>query len=415
MLPPMPTSPGFASTELAELLAEAAALESRLEKGELPGEALRRMSMRPSGQVPAPVPVPPMPPMPEATAPIKPLKPQRSFRNPLTRSRSDRRAAVPERPAAVASSSTGNLLSSSGTVEMEGQEVPLPVLSQQRSLVDSPTNSVPPTPPPKSPGYTAAAAAGGGAKYFSSLRRLASTSKSLGPANSSARGSVSTSSELSSEDSMPVATPPDEHPISPASSSAVVWPTLTTKKSGGSIGRSAASFAGRMFSRSRTKSSASTVSSMDGHSHTSSPPPPMPQSASASPSPPALRLDSTPFFIPPIETEHQFPTDDTPTTAMPRSPPMRPPHLVLTPSGPTSGESLLPYLQADPVESRPTSWMSTMSSGTSSSVAQSPLFDKAIFDAFPSVPNMPNASSYRGGGELLGQLAERHQRVDPLL
>ncbi|KAJ7033306.1 hypothetical protein C8F04DRAFT_1261117 [Mycena alexandri] len=43
-LPPMPTSPGYASGELAHLLAEAADLEIRLERGELPGEALRRLS-----------------------------------------------------------------------------------------------------------------------------------------------------------------------------------------------------------------------------------------------------------------------------------------------------------------------------------------------------------------------------------
>ncbi|KAJ7159821.1 hypothetical protein C8R43DRAFT_345581 [Mycena crocata] len=418
-LPPMPLSPGFASGELAELLAQAASLEQRLEKGELPGEALRRMSMRPgpsnasASQAPPPA-VPPIPTPAGAT-----VKSQRSFRNPLTRSRSERRPKAQrdrEEGHPVASSSMGNLLAmqiapsahadplppSLGWSKSSTQLVPLEVIPL------SPTNSdVPPTPPPKSPGF------GGGTRYFSSLRRLASTTRALNsPGAPGARGSVSTSSELSSEDSMGLATPPDDAAaVNPATGSAVTWPSLSSKKSVGSIGRGAATLAGKMWHRTRSKSSTSTVSSIEA-----SPPPPLP--IPALPSPPVLKLDQTPFIIPPIQTSlygqdsSETPTNRTPNggphsalssatptaskpTQLPKSKsytaPTRPPHLTLNSSASSPG-ALLPVPNTAP-ESRPISWTS-VSSGGSSSVATSPMFDKAIFDAFPSVPEMPLPQSH---------------------
>ncbi|KAJ7736750.1 hypothetical protein DFH07DRAFT_97507 [Mycena maculata] len=268
---------------------------------------------------------------------------------------------------------------------------------------------------------------------------------------------------------MGLATPPDDTHDAPAGG--VVWPTLNSKKSVGSIGRNAASLAGRMFHRTRSKSSTSTLSSVEA----SSPPPPMP--VPAMPSPPALKLDSTPFVIPPIQTSlhgedpGDSPTSSTPigdpfvsqsitpSTAKPKSslPHTRPPNLVLTTST-SPPAALLPLPKTAP-ETRPASWMSVssdVSSGGSSSVAQSPLFDKAIFDAFPSVPQMPpphtHTQSYAhagasalsagpvrplpvspagamtspppayseyalGGGAglpLLGRLAETQRRVNPL-
>ncbi|KAJ7864410.1 hypothetical protein B0H13DRAFT_2069234 [Mycena leptocephala] len=445
----MPLSPGFASPELAELLAEAAALEQRLEKGELPGEALRRRSMRappPSANASSSstsASPPPVPQMPHAHAPGQghpagtALRPQRasSFRNPLnplTRSRSDRRAKATRDAAegrSPASSSMGNLLAVQDAVNADAgnshsepgtgqtRSIPAPLVRSMSSshqllatVPASPAASamseVPPTPPPKSPNA--------GTRYFSSLsslRRLASASRGL----AGERGSVSTGSEMSSEDSMGLPTPPDDHGLvhhastsprgSPQSSpqpphASIAWPSLASKKSVGSLGRGAASLAGKMWHRSRSKSSASTVSS---RSEASSPPPALP--VPALPAPPVLKLDSTPFVIPPITTSYDLDHDpsDSPTSSTPIADPFSSlstvvpasasmpalKHTKSTPQRPPASApaSMLPVPKTAP-ESRPASWQSVSSTG-SSSLATSPLFDKAIFDAFPSVPDMP--------------------------
>ncbi|KAJ7764789.1 hypothetical protein B0H16DRAFT_1525751 [Mycena metata] len=487
----MPTSPGYASGELAQLLAEAADLEIRLERGELPGEALRRLSMRPpprSGGVNT-ADAPPVPALPAGVQSQSQsqsqgqeqgasLKPQRSFRNPLGRSRSERRTKSKEEGRPAASASVGNLLEMQGEIqsgsghngdaspsytEMGGEMSsgyaaeksgyakadksaygagdksgyyvanPTPLSPPPRySFAHSsshphahshfggeqlmpvppspaPTDDIPPTPPPKSPGF------GGGTRYFSSLRRLASTSRSLAPGATSpgARGSVatslvtSTSSELSSEDSMGLATPPDDTSSVHTAGGSVAWPSLGSKKSVGSFGRGAASLAGKMWSRSRSKSS-STVNSIEAPS----PPPPLP--VPTLPSPPMLNLESTPFVTLPTQTtgHPDSPTSITPianpshslsrpgTSATPTIPLVkaksynapRPPNLILTNSNGSSGPPtlLLPLPNTAP-QDRPASWLS-VSSG-SSSMAASPLFDKAIFDAFPSVPPMPTSQS----------------------
>ncbi|KAF7306897.1 hypothetical protein MIND_00482200 [Mycena indigotica] len=370
-LPPTPMSPGYASGDLAELLAEAAALEQRLERGELPAEALRRLSRlsaRPPPKFSAPPPplVTPLP-VHQQQQNVAPLKPLRSIRNPLGRSRSDRRPRDDQDSRPIASASMGNLLS----------ETP----DQVVILRTSTSSDIPPTPPPKSPG----------ARYFSSLRRLASTSRSLNVATT--RGSVSTStgSEFSSEDSMGLQTPPDDHQaaLSPTpSTKGIVWPSLKSKKSAGSLGKSAASLAGKMWPRSRSKSSTSTTSSVD----TAPSPPPVP--VPPLPSPPALRLEPLPpsFAPPPHDADVITPVSHPPNTSLPvqRMPSGRPPNLILhTANGSTHDASsgFLPAPQTAP-ESKRSSWMSVSSAG-SSSIATSPLFDQAIFDAFPSVPEMP--------------------------
>ncbi|KAK7055304.1 hypothetical protein R3P38DRAFT_2600206 [Favolaschia claudopus] len=451
-LPPMPPetpmSPGYASSELADLLASTAALEARLERGELPGEALRRLSMRPQPQSSLNAASrPPMPPVPQGigkdTAEV--LRPLRSSslkkQTSLSRSRSERRKERNKEEKRVgASSSMGNLLqmqdalaSSPTPPSAMTVSTSMPTLTRAGSsnlllspIPPSPSPSsiseVPPTPPPKSPG----------AKYFSSLRRLASTTRAMPQMG---RPSVS-----SSEDSTSVSTPADGHEVlninglasplgrvsrstSPQSNvsphgsphiGGVAWPALSSKKSAGSLGKSAASFAGKLWSRTRSKSSTSTVSSLSNEG-ASSPPPPMPVSIPPLASPPILNLDAgssykTPFAIPPIRTSSyerdtvpDSPSNTTPianplpsrlpstapdTLARTKSHPaphQRPPALVLTASNSTPS-SLLPVPKTAP-QSRPASWTS-LSSGESS-VAQSPLFDKAIFDAFPSVPQMP--------------------------
>ncbi|KAF7305121.1 hypothetical protein MKEN_01227300 [Mycena kentingensis (nom. inval.)] len=385
-LPPTPLSPGYASGDLAELLAEAAALERRLERGELPAEALRRlsrMSMRPPPKFVAPPP-PAFTPladhqMQQNVAPLNikaQRQAQRSIRNPLGRSRSARKAREDVQAARLpASSSTSDLLESTTSISPD----------QVVILRTSSSSDIPPTPPPKSPG----------AKYFSSLRRLASTSRSLTVA--SPRPSAA-GSEISSEDSLGVQTPSDDHAAALSSSPSmkspsITWPSLKPKKSGSSLG----SIAGKMWSRTRSKSSTSTASSLDmAHS------PPQPVPVPALPAPPVLRLDPITHSSPLIPDDTDItpiahPADIALPPSLTASKPAksfsapRPPNLIIhsangsisqTPA-PALGDGLLPVPKTAP-ERRRDSWVSS-SSGTSSALP-SPLFDKSIFDAFPPVP-----------------------------
>jgi hypothetical protein len=108
---------------------------------------------------------------------------------------------------------------------------------------------------------------------FASFRRLGSLSRSSKDGNGLVRHSTSMSSEISSDDSAPAVTPPDHStefsalatPVSEfgqmgnGTGNGIVWPSLSPKKSTGSISR-AASFAGKIWSRARTKSGGSTFS-----------------------------------------------------------------------------------------------------------------------------------------------------------
>jgi len=108
---------------------------------------------------------------------------------------------------------------------------------------------------------------------FASFRRLGSLTRSSKDGNGPARYSTSMSSEVSSDDSAPVVTPPDHSmefsalatPVSEfgqmgnGSGSGMSWPSLSPKKSTGSLSR-AASFAEKIWSRARTKSGGSTFS-----------------------------------------------------------------------------------------------------------------------------------------------------------
>ncbi|KAF8197618.1 hypothetical protein BJ912DRAFT_954036 [Pholiota molesta] len=249
---------------------------------------------------------------------------------------------------------------------------------------------------------------------FASFRRLGSvTARPNTIHGHSNRYSVSTSSE----DSAPVITPPDthlefgssKHPTvgefgqMPANGSTTSFPTLSPKKSSTSIGR-AASFAERVFSRSRKQSNVSilsatsemTVSTIDR----------IPEDA---PSLPVLSigpLPSTSYLLYQIRLHCQTkvlhpPKRSTSLARSSRLPPlpteMVPPLPTITPSafffttadaGDVSGNSLrTPHATADDV--RPTSWTSMSSAGS----LPSPLFDTSLFDAFPSVPEMTPALS----------------------
>ncbi|KAL0057255.1 hypothetical protein AAF712_016107, partial [Marasmius tenuissimus] len=278
--------------------------------------------------------------------------------------------------------------------------------STTSSGMDS-SDDVPPTPPPKSPSTS-----GAGSKYLSSIRRFASSSSRSGAYPP--RHSVSTSSD----DSVTVVTPPDYSPdftgtrtmletrtrtrsgsrsgkriligdvgpgeeedrasvVSGSGSNGgggggsggmgLQWPSKSPRKgsSGGGMSR-AASFAEKMFSRGRTKSSASSASSYDTDGYdgidppkvsTSMLSPALPDVGSRSPSLHELILsEPLPLSIPEMNEPHQ----------------------------PHSSHS-----QTTPILARPPSWISTTSStgtGGTDSSAYSRLFDKDFFDSFPAVP-----------------------------
>ncbi|KAF9053150.1 hypothetical protein BJ165DRAFT_842088 [Panaeolus papilionaceus] len=274
----------------------------------------------------------------------------------------------------------------------------------------------PPEVPPKSPKS---------AGRFASFKRLGSISRSIQGSSNSGRHSNS-----SSEDSAPVAVTPPEglNEFGMNDHLGHNFPSLSPKKSGGSIGR-ATSFAEKMWSRTRTKSSGSTLSaaSVDstGSRTTSIGPPP-------------------PFELPPLpgmsnssnvsikskSSSSKMSTKSDETSRLVSRPPTRSTslkHPMELPPIPDSG-SLIPPLPTITATSfddtfssnvldisrgsmdlnrdsmlglpsdskRPSSWTSVSSAGS----LPSPLFDNALFDAFPSVPgNVPApVSAYEGNG-----------------
>jgi len=242
------------------------------------------------------------------------------------------------------------------------------------------SDDIPPTPPPKSPS----------AKYLSSFRRFAST-RSHG--NGVSRHSVSMSSEISSsDDSVAVQTPPDNSPgfadsgsglllenrpmmrtvttpqsQRPGSVINVPWPSLSPKKNQGSLSR-ATSFAEKMF-RGRKKSSASIMSSMDVAERMSG----------VEPFP--NLIPELPNVLPPSPSLHELVMLEVPDTSFDslHPPPSTPPPHNRDATGP-------------PIPSTRSSWISTTSSD---SATRSPLFDKDVFDAFPSVPQTVPSPSTR--------------------
>ena len=97
-------------------------------------------------------------------------------------------------------------------------------------------------------------------RLISGIKKLTGTgsTRSLNMPAAYPRHSASTSSEQSSEDSMPVATPPDPSVDSDGVGySNVTWPSVSPKRS--TMSR-AASFAEKIWNRARTKSSGSTLS-----------------------------------------------------------------------------------------------------------------------------------------------------------
>ncbi|KAF9532774.1 hypothetical protein CPB83DRAFT_846330 [Crepidotus variabilis] len=246
-----------------------------------------------------------------------------------------------------------------------------------------------PTPPSKSPRMA----------KFSSFKRFGSISKPS-TIDSTARYSVSTSSEISSEDSTTIATPPDnalEFGLKASNESlhrsattknSMTFPSLSPKspkKAGGSIGR-ATSFAEKMFSRGRTKSNGSVLSS-SSQLTVDEPIPSLPPVDK----PPSINLPSlsntetrtlskTPSRNSSLKRTMDLPP--IPQTAVPALPPMPSIYIPANPySHSPEGDSLV-IPSTDSSFTRPSSMTSLSSAGS----LPSPLFDQEIFDAFPSVP-----------------------------
>ncbi|KAJ3982647.1 hypothetical protein F5890DRAFT_331006 [Lentinula detonsa] len=315
-------------------------------------------------------------------------KPSFSLRNPLARSKSANRKedeadlglgsapTPPSREFAVPNRSKSMFLTSSSQPSFSNIP-PVPNIPPVANI-NTFTDEIPPTPPPKSPST----------KYLSSFRRFAST-RSQG---ASQRHSVSMSSEISSEDSVAVLTPPDNSPgftgtgpllqtrsrtqsgNRPGSVINMPWPSMSPKKSQGSVSR-ATSFAGKMF-RGRKKSNASTMSSLDSGKM-------------------KIHLAGNKFL-----TSLFFSHVDPSHNMIPELPNVLPPspslHELLAPE--TSFDSLHPpstppHNGGRPSLSTRTSWISTTSNDSS---VRSPLLDKDFFDSFPSVPQTiptPNTRS----------------------
>ena len=254
---------------------------------------------------------------------------------------------------------------------------------------------------------------------FTSFRKMGSNSRPSTVYGHSTRHSES----VSSEDSVPVVTPPENNfefgtkksssPVNefgqiPENGSTTSFPSISPKKSVRSLGR-ATSFAERIWSRARTKSSGSNLSATSENAPgmhllwnllmlstvnrfllLAEEPPKLPSLNS----PPAIEIPQLPNFLsndepilhqpPQRSTSLMYLDNQRPTQSFEPLPP-----IITTSSSqtqvppqstPVSSQSLLPPGSSDPT--RPSSWTSLSSAGS----LPSPLFDNSIFDAFPSVP-----------------------------
>ncbi|KIJ09082.1 hypothetical protein PAXINDRAFT_87980 [Paxillus involutus ATCC 200175] len=175
-------------------------------------------------------------------------------------------------------------------------------------------------------------------KYLSSIRRLTGRRSSSYMPGAYPRDSMS----MSSEDSSPVATPPDS---GNGRAFGIAWPSGSPKRSGSGASR-ASSFADKIFHRNRTRSNVSTADPDRSSLYESSQP--------------NLTLPFSPDVSP---EKHRDGTD---------------------------------------VGARPSSWISPRDSSSDFSPASS-FLDKDIFDAFPSVPQtLPPGPLYLDPGSAGG-------------
>jgi hypothetical protein len=270
-------SPG--QGELASLLHSAALLEETLEKGELPGEVspheqLARQEQEAQEKAEAEA---------KARAEEERTK-QAMLKNRVKdqpKRRSKRSFGVLKVRNPAMPSSEGEVVSSKDTTthlpfrpqpptrrSTEGPSRPSEASS--RRTLQAPSVEMHTDPLRRDPDAGSQTSPKSPLHYLANLRRFASASCTSGVSNAHPRDSGSTSSEMSSDDSVPLATPTDTGldagPISSAKSnhqgSSIQWPSLSPKKSGGSVGKAAA-FAEKMWHRGRSKSNMSAKSAYD--------------------------------------------------------------------------------------------------------------------------------------------------------
>ncbi|RDB22214.1 hypothetical protein Hypma_010704 [Hypsizygus marmoreus] len=278
----VPQSPGYG--ELAALLHEAALLEFSLEQGELPSEATRKeeadkrqkekeaqeAASRAAKVAAAEEDKQKI----EAAAAAKARTEQQqqqtesksrsSFRMPMTRNKSSSHRRDTSTDSQTRSKSV--LLPFRPTPGDTRQQTQTPTISERHStpsITTAADTDASSQTSPKSP-----------KQYFAGLRRLASTSRTSIQSGVHPRYSVSTSSEMSSEDSASIPTPPGALESGGSRSGSTTelghwngsggigWPSLSPKKSPGSLHR-AATFADKMWNRGRTKSTVSTSSAYE--------------------------------------------------------------------------------------------------------------------------------------------------------
>lgn len=255
-----PSSPGYG--DLAALMEEAALLEQRLSEGHIPSEELSQPTVEDvfvEEERSEPVAAPPVIPPPEEK--VEEKAKSKSFKNPLSRSRTKSIRREPpnlyvQTPASRSATHISKMPSISSIRGVAVPQMPVhqeatPMKELQRTKEE---DDIPPTPPPKSPAP----------KYLSGLRRLASSSSrsSKDVSGTYPRYSISTSSELSSEDSVPIITPPDDSVnFSSGQSAGIAFPSVSPRKSG-SLSR-ASTFAEKLWHRGRTKSTVSTISATE--------------------------------------------------------------------------------------------------------------------------------------------------------
>lgn len=394
----IPVTP--ATGDLASLLANAALLERKLMQGELPSEVPEEVDQEPNQVVSPNGTIDSVVEQLERWKPVEHIKPQdaksrrkRSFRNPLVRSKSVKDSApqaddffeVAARARSLYDHSQGVRARAASTYYPPPRSVETHIRahSQGSQLTIKTTHEPnPPTPPPKSPH----------AKYLSGIRRFAVTHP---------RQSVSVSSELSSEDSVLVITPPNRSPdvfatsnlgphleagyvgAAPSKTGGITWPSLSTKKSLGSLGR-ASTFAEKIWSRKRSKSNSSSTSNstdfaerlaaesmhvpLPERAFNNSPTPPLPKVIAPSSSRGHAPLRSKSFH----STRTPKDEDDFLIPSLPAfEPASQLTSLLAPPAEPSDGKI------------RPASWAST---ATTSSSLTSP---SPILDAFPAVPDSP--------------------------
>ncbi|KAG6335161.1 hypothetical protein ID866_3923 [Astraeus odoratus] len=204
-------------------------------------------------------------------------------------------------------------------------------------------------------------------KYLSGLRRLTGRRSSTNMPGAYPRDSIS----LSSEDSAPVATPPDSGNVRNGGFG-IAWPSVSPKRQASSVGR-ASSFTDKLFNRNRTRSNVSTADT-------------------------GIVEHALPHWI------HKSLV----VCSSDRSSVYETPQLSLNIPSPDASPPR--HRTGQDAGARPTSWIPRDSCSELSPTSNSSFFDKDIFDAFPSVPQTlpPGPYSLDAGDGGVGRASTLH-------